>query len=115
MIVSCGTCEVYIRGGQVGMPCPKCGRKCEETAAFMKAGQADGAIPNGTAIEKCDSEPGDAHPDGARGKVLSSVALPHPDTGKMLFAYWVSWDDDPETPIFSAGRIRPAKLGSMFN
>lgn len=71
-------------------------------------GQAPGAIPNGTIVEKCGSVEGDAHKDGARARVLSSKApFPHPDTGEPTFGYFVEWEDCPGLPVFISGeRVR---------
>jgi len=74
----------------------------------FEPGQAEGAIPNGTVVEKCNSMPGDGHPDGARATVLSSQG-PHAVAGfGPMYGYFVQWDDVPEIPVFIAGiRIRP--------
>ena len=58
--------------------------------------QAAGALPNGSAIVKTGSEPGDAHQDGASGRVLASMA------GGPLLVYCVEWDDTPSTPVWVA-------------
>ena len=70
--------------------------------------EAEGAIPNGTVIRKCDAEEGDGHPIGAMGVVIGSLAadprneLP---TSKLLemeprfrdsqFAYFIEWRGEP--------------------
>lgn len=70
--------------------------------------QADGAIPNGTPIQKINSEDKDAHPNGSRGVVLGSVDLrglgPTP-AGCMPtdFVYWVEWQEKPKHAIFVIG------------
>lgn len=61
--------------------------------------QAEGAIPNGTRIEKSEGEAGDSNPIGATGTVLGS--LPAPDGMPAKFAhvkhfYFVEWDNYPK-------------------
>ena len=72
-------------------------------AALMLLGQAAGAIPNGSRIRKIKTEPGDSYQDGTEGTVLSSLDftgapdVPHP------FAYFISWDPDPNVPVLIGG------------
>lgn len=67
--------------------------------------QASGAIPNGTRIVKCNSEPHDATPDGMTGTVLGSLRAPE-QMGALLF-YFVEWDDKPRIPLgIMATKIR---------
>jgi hypothetical protein len=64
---------------------------------FYVEGEADGAIRNGSRVVKCDSEPGDGHPDGTVGSVISSLAVPNHmrhEYGADYF-YWVEWESDP--------------------
>ncbi len=65
--------------------------------------QSDGAsLRRGDLVEKTASEPGDAHPDGARGTILGSMG--DNDTG---MAYFVGWDDNPGLPVgIASHRIR---------
>ena len=58
--------------------------------------QAPGALANGSAIVKIGSEPGDAHQDGAPGRVLASMGV-----GEFL-TYCVEWADLPGTPVWIA-------------
>lgn len=70
--------------------------------------EADGAIPNGTVIRKCDAEDGDAHPIGAMGVVIGSLATdPRNDLTRSqlleieprfrdcAYAYFIEWRDEP--------------------
>lgn len=71
----------------------------------MLSGQAAGAIPNGCKVVKQNSEEGDAHPDGTRGVVLSSIGAP-PEMlaeGFDPFFYFVDWGDSG-IPIGTMGR-----------
>lgn len=70
--------------------------------------QAEGAIPNGTAIVKADSEPGDAHPTGAKGTVLGSIpTIPEVEADARArglrppdaFFYSVEWSARPRVAI----------------
>lgn len=70
---------------------------------MMIEGQAEGAdvIPNGSAIVKVWSEPGDANPVGTKGKVLASARA-----GDSL-GYFVEWETYPGVPVF----LHPKKIG----
>jgi hypothetical protein len=48
----------------------------ERIGIGMLAGEASGAIRNGRTVIKQNSEPGDAHPDGTLGTVMSSIPVP---------------------------------------
>lgn len=70
--------------------------------------QSEGAIPNGEAIVKVNSEPGDSVPDGERGKVLGSLpnipAVSEEAKRKGIRppdAYWyfVEWASRPRCAI----------------
>lgn len=80
-------------------------------AVVMLMGEADGAIPNGNRIIKCNSEEGDMNEDGATGTVLSSIATPadmlaEEEFKDKPFFYFVSWDSDPGMPVgISSNRI----------
>jgi len=69
--------------------------------------QAPGAIPNGTIVEKLKADPGDAHPDGSRARILGSIGPAEvPGVGNM-YGYFVEWEDTPGVPVFIGGpRIR---------
>lgn len=60
-------------------------------AGMFTRNQVLGAWRNGTRIAKVFCEPGDAHPLGALGTVLGSVA--HRETGELC--YFIEWDDCP--------------------
>lgn len=69
------------------------------TGAFTRY-QADGAIPNGSAIVKCDSEEGDGTPDGTPGIVLGSMR--HPEVLNGAFLYFVEWAAHPRVAVACA-------------
>jgi hypothetical protein len=49
------------------------------------------SLARGTVVEKINSQPGDSHPDGARGRVLGPVGI----------GYWfIEWNDRPGTRWF---------------
>jgi hypothetical protein len=50
-----------------------------------------GAYPNGTRVIKVKTEPGDAHPVGARATVLGSMGQATMDE----IGYFVEWDAQP--------------------
>jgi hypothetical protein len=67
--------------------------------------QAEGAIPNGTMVEKINSKPGeDGHDDGALARVMGSLLIPPGMTfpwGEAKYLYCVTWKDDPaKRPVF---------------
>lgn len=78
----------------------------------IMSGQAEGAIPNGTRVEKQNAESGDTHPNGSIGTVTASVAVPPsvmkdaPDNIKdVKFGYFVKWDGSPiPFPVFCIDR-----------
>lgn len=59
-----------------------------------------GAIPNGTSVEKTNSEPGDGHPNGTRGIVLGSIG--HPDLGEI--GYFVEWEPSSNKAVMAIGK-----------
>lgn len=68
--------------------------------------QAEGAIKNGSRIEKCNTAGDDAHPDGSLGTVLGSLGPVNVD-GLNGYLYCVEWDDRPGLPVFvSSPRIK---------
>jgi hypothetical protein len=76
--------------------------------------QATGALPNGTRIEKTNSEPGDGHQDGATGTVIGSLAAPKDFPLPDRFAYFVAWDEDPGAGLpvgIREGRIKELNHG----
>lgn len=75
--------------------------------------EAPGALPNGTRVEKINSEPGDAHPDGTQGRVVGSWGPLDDETKEQLkekglppcdYFYFVEWDDIPDIPVGIADR-----------
>jgi len=63
--------------------------------------QAKGALPNGTLVEKQNSEKEDGHPDGELGKIVGSMGpLDAPVLG-CRYGYFVIWDGTPKIPIFT--------------
>lgn len=65
-----------------------------DITAFI-AGQAEGAIPNGSRVVKQNSEKGDGHPNGTQGIVYSSLATPAEmvEDGWDPFFYFVDWGE----------------------
>jgi len=65
----------------------------EDMIAAYIAGEAAGAIPNGSNVVKQNSEEGDAHPDGSRGVVVSSLGAPTGmvEEGFDPYFYFVDW------------------------
>jgi|HubBroStandDraft_1064217.scaffolds.fasta_scaffold32770_6 hypothetical protein len=76
---------------------------------FCTRAQADGAWPNGTIVEKCEADPRDAHPTGARGKIIGSLGPVAEYEGHiMVYGYFVHWDDMPGLPIMTVSwKLRP--------
>jgi len=81
-------------------------------------GKQDGhPFPSGTRIKKINSEPLDAHPDGARGTVIGSVGpVDHNYPDKRFaggYGYFVEWDDEPgKQKLVFQNRI--SKTGSVI-
>lgn len=76
---------------------------------LMISGQAEGAIPNGTRIQKIWSEEGDTFPLGTQGTILSSLGpitedMVQPGVELGEFGYFISWDPFPNTPVFTIGK-----------
>ena len=62
--------------------------------------EAQGAMPNGTLVEKQNTEAGDGHPDGERGEIVGSMGpLDDPVLG-CRYGYFVMWDGTPGIPVF---------------
>jgi hypothetical protein len=69
-------------------------------------GQAEGALKNGSTIEKVGSLDGDTHLDGALGTVIGSMG-PLSDSAPDRFVYCVEFMDAPHVPVWIVGhRIR---------
>ncbi len=60
--------------------------------------EAPGALPNGTLVEKINTEPDDQHPDGALAHVIGSAG-----SKEHGFVYCVAWEDFPGLPVWIAG------------
>jgi hypothetical protein len=70
-------------------------------AGAFTRNQVEGAIPNGTRIVKCNSEPGDATPDGTPGIVLGSIRYPvvPGDPFSGITAYFIEWACKPRVAV----------------
>lgn len=74
--------------------------------AFAYRGEAEGAIKNGTTVEKVNSDGSDGHRDGALGTVIGSMG-PLADSAPDRFVYCVEFMDAPHVPVWIVGhRIR---------
>ena len=80
--------------------------------------QAEGALPNGTRIEKVNSEPGDGHQDGAAGKVIGSLqAVPSPGFPER-YVYFVAFDENPAAGVpvgIVEGRVKVWEEGNPMD
>lgn len=66
--------------------------------------QAEGAILNGTRVEKHSSEAEDGHPDGELGTVIGSMGPMKPEPRfNCKYGYFIEWDASPGVPVFTAG------------
>lgn len=80
---------------------------------FWLKGDADGAVPIGGRVVKCNSEEGDLTPDGTEGTVVSSINVPD-NIGKelgvdVIFFYFIEWDTEPDLPVGVIDKkLRPA-------
>ena len=78
----------------------------EEIAAARSAMRAiavdhvPGSLRAGVRIEKVGAESGDAHANGALGRIVGVM----PVAVEGEFAYFVAWDDMPEAPVFTRGK-----------
>lgn len=76
------------------------------TGAFTRH-QADGAIPNGAVIVKCNSEKNDGTLDGTPGIVLGSFN--HPEVMNGMLCYFIEWADSPRVAVACMEfKVRPA-------
>lgn len=57
--------------------------------------QATGALANGSAVVKRNSEPKDTHADGTRGTVLGSFRATPTDP----VCYFIEWEPRPKTAV----------------
>lgn len=68
--------------------------------------EAPGApIPKGEIIEKCNSEPGDAHNNGDSGKVVGSIG-PIMDEGQLAYGYFVDFYNFGQPVFVNGNKIR---------
>ena len=83
----------------------------EQGPVVYTKNQAEGALPNGTRIEKVNSEPGDGHQDGAAGTVIGSIGPVEIPDSTYRYAYFVAWDEDPGAGLpvgIREGRVKAA-------
>lgn len=76
--------------------------------------QAEGALVNGTRIEKVKSERGDGHRDGALGTIVGSVGDVEVPGYPDHYVYFVKWDEDPGAGLpvgIREGRLKALKGG----
>ena len=80
-------------------------------AALLITGEAEGAIPIGTRVRKCNTKEGDTFIDGAGGYVLSSLDVPedirHTVDGSE-YAYFIKWDTAPMPVLIAGHRVEVA-------
>lgn len=87
--------------------------ECLPDGRWVLIGLDNGDIPNGSRVEKANSELGDAHQDGALGTVVGAVEANVP---QAKWLYWVKFDDDPDIPVTIAGhRVRRVGGGTVSN
>ena len=68
---------------------------------------AQGAMPNGTRVVKCNAEKGDTHEDGTPGVVLGSMSSPKIRAGEVM--YFVEWAASPRVAVgVVAAKVRAA-------
>jgi hypothetical protein len=89
-----------------------------KSGIFYTTEQAEGAFPNGTRIEKIQSDETDSHRNGAKGKVIGSMGNKSTSItistkyGSRIsnYIYFVEWDDTPDIPVAIAGfRLKEVK------
>ena len=76
--------------------------------------QAEGALPNGSQVEKVNSEHGDGHQDGAVGTVIGSIGPGEIPGCTDRYVYFVVWDEDPGAGLpvgIREGRVKALKGG----
>ena len=91
-------------------------------AVEIYVGTDKGRWPKGTRVKKVQSEPGDAHRDGALGTIVGALGPASPSqraeliielakkgvNGDAEYFYWVEWDDMLGIPVGIADyRIEP--------
>jgi hypothetical protein len=77
---------------------------------YVLGAEALGALPNGTRFRKGKTNPGDIHPEGARGTICGSCGPFAHEGSPRVFAYLVAFDDTPSAYVFihgGDGRIYP--------
>ena len=88
----------------------------EQDPVFHTKNQAEGALPNGSRVEKVNTSPGDGHQDGAMGKIIGSVETPGVPGFPDRYVYFVAWDEDPGAglPVGTReGRVKALKGGGQ--
>lgn len=65
---------------------------------FFTREQAEGAIANGSRVQKIKSEHGDSHLIGECATVLGSIYVP-----SHGLAYFLEWDATPKTAVLVVG------------
>lgn len=73
-------------------------------------GEAEGALPIGTIIEKCNTESEDSYPDGTRGIILASHRVGEGDEPEDFAYFCVFAVPSPAPTLIHGRRIRPLLL-----
>jgi len=90
----CGHCHVFHEAG-TGTRSVVVPLEAKDYIDYlMNGGQAEGAIPNGTRVEKVKSDPDDGHQDGDTATVRGSIS-----TFENRYLYAVEFDDVPGVKI----------------
>jgi hypothetical protein len=71
---------------------------------MFPAGEARGALPNGTRVRKIRDDPGDTHTLGDQAVVIASHGPRYSE-----YLYFVVWDDLPDIPV----GIQSSKLARL--
>lgn len=99
-------------GTFMGMPVYTASKKPEGkqyVTLMIFHGEAEGAMPNGTLVEKCNKEALDSYANGTLGTVIASLDVREIKELAIDYVYYVDWVPDPGVPVMIAGnRIRPA-------
>lgn len=70
--------------------------------------EAEGAIPNGSLVEKVAGDPDDVHRLGSRATVVGSIDTKEVPEFEDEFCYFVEWEDTKGIPVFVSGhKIAP--------
>lgn len=76
-----------------------------DAVGILFTGDALGAFPRGTRIEKCNTEHQDSFPDGTPGTVYSSLLNPVEDS-PAKYVYYVLFDPNPVPCLIQGHRIK---------